>query len=165
MVASAGAAGAAGAVASTADAGAASFGASAAGAAGGGGGAASGAFIGAGAGGGGASLLQPARVSAASAAISTERFMCWFLFRKVNPRLARPLRPVPAISSYHHSLPLYLRWGPSSSPRRSARRRRSAAALPFRPRPSPAVRRREQNRASRHGNTHTAQSASDALAH
>src|SRR5476651_1293856 len=56
---------------------AASFAASAAGA-GGGGGAISGAFIGGGGGGGGASLLQPAKVSAESAAIRTKRFMFGF---------------------------------------------------------------------------------------
>jgi len=68
-------AGAAGAAAAGAGA-AASFGASvAAGAGGGGGGAASGAFTGGGGGGGGASLLQPASISVASAAINTERFM------------------------------------------------------------------------------------------
>src|SRR5476651_324417 len=55
---------------------AASFAASAAGA--GGGGAISGAFIGGGGGGGGASLLQPAKVSAESAAIRTKRFMFGF---------------------------------------------------------------------------------------
>jgi hypothetical protein len=56
-----------------------SFAASAAG--GGGGGAISGAFIGGGGGGGGASLLQPANVSAESAAIRTKRFMFGFPYR------------------------------------------------------------------------------------
>lgn len=107
LAASAGAAGAAGAAAVAPAAGAAASlaGSAAAGGGGGGGGAASGAFTGAGGGGGGASLPQPANISVASAAISTERFMFSSLIDRLSLSLARTssLLPVPSFGLYRLS--------------------------------------------------------------